>query len=232
MKKQYFFVANFKSYLTFKEEIKWCSNNVKELAILSQDNKIIICPSFVSMGLVKGIELGAQNCSNFGVGAYTGEISAESLAQLDIKYCLVGHSERRQYFNETNENLEKKIEQLFKNNIVPILCIGESHQEYLTGKTQEVLLAQLNVLKKVSKEIIIAYEPIWAIGTGLTPEVEYIDKIYNFINKLMDNKYKILYGGSVNQDLAQKLKQFTKIDGFLIGKASTSFQEFKKIVLS
>lgn len=235
MKKQLFYVANFKSYLTFDEEVKWCKDNMQDITIMGQKHNVIVCPSGVSLSLINQalketqIKLGAQDCSRFNLGAYTGEVSAESLSELNVKYCIVGHNERRQYFNDTNEIIKNKIERLFNNNIIPIICIGETIEQYKQGKTKEVLKEQLNILK--ASTIIIAYEPVWAIGSGIVPSLEYINDIYDFVNNLMDNKHKILYGGSVNQDLAKKLKKFTKIDGFLVGKASTDFQEFKKIVL-
>jgi len=236
MKSQYLYVANLKSYLTAEQEIQEFKNYVENINL--NDENIIFCPSFLSLYTINNINsinkkfiIGAQNCSQFTKGAYTGEISAESLKELNIRYCIVGHSERRQYFNETNEIISNKIELILQNNLTPILCIGETKEEFESKKTKDILTDQLSILPNPN-EVLIAYEPRWSISSGKVPDITYINEIYQFISKLLNNKTKILYGGSVNAKFAKILKQETHLDGFLIGKVSTDFQEFKNIVLS
>lgn len=236
-----YFIANWKSYLTYNQEIEWVKNNLEDLQSLK--NEIIICSSFLSLNSIKAllnnsnIKTGAQTCSQFNQGAYTGEITAQSLAQVRVSYCIVGHSERRQNFNENEISIVQKVKILVENHIVPILCIGEAHQGYDQKKSKEVLQKQLEpVLSLANGKLIIAYEPVWSIGTGITPSNEYIDHMATFIKEIIKNKnsqvkYKIVYGGSITSKTATELNKCNFIDGFLIGKASTDFQEFKKIVL-
>lgn len=235
-----YFIANWKSYLSFNQEIEWVKNNLEDLKSLK--NEIIICPSFLSLNSIKAllnnsnIKIGAQACSQFNSGAHTGEITAQSLAQVRANYCIVGHSERRQNFNENEQAIVQKVKLLVENQIVPMFCIGETKQEYEQKKSKEVLQKQLEpILNYVSGNLIIAYEPIWSIGTGIIPSNEYIEQIAAFIIDIIKNKntqvkYKIVYGGSITSKTAAELNKCNFIDGFLIGKASTDFQEFKKIV--
>lgn len=236
-----YFIANWKSYLTYNQEIEWVKNNLEDLQSLK--NEIIICPSFLSLNSIKtllnnsNIKTGAQTCSQFNPGAYTGEITAQSLAQVRVSYCIVGHSERRQNFNENEIAIVQKVKLLVENQIVPILCIGETRQEYEQKQSKEALQKQLEpVLNLAIENLIIAYEPVWSIGTGITPSNEYIEHMATFIKEIIKNKnsqvkYKIVYGGSITSKTATELNKCNLIDGFLIGKASTDFQKFKKIVL-
>lgn len=242
MKKKQIYIANWKSYLSYDSEILYLEKNFKEISSLSDENNIILCPSFVSISKINDlinnklkIKLGAQNCSNFETGAYTGEISAISLSQINCDYCIVGHSERRTLFNETDEQIYQKINNLIKNKIIPILCIGETKKDQNIEQIKEIIEKQLDMLKNEKYDLIIAYEPVWAIGTGIIPTTSHIEKICQIIENKMAEKqeinYQIIYGGSINEKTASELKRLKKISGFLIGKASTDFQEFKKIVL-
>ena len=179
--------------------------------------------------------MGLKIRSNFDLGAYTGEIPAESLSQLNCHYCIVGHSERRNLFGQTDEQINQKVKLLVKNKITPILCIGEKNKDQTQEQIEKTIEKQLDLLENENFQLIIAYEPVWAIGTGIIPTVDHIENICQTIEQIMTKKvkinYKIVYGGSINGKTALELKNLEKISGFLIGKASTDFQEFKKIVL-
>ena len=179
--------------------------------------------------------LGAQNVSQHKDGAYTGEISCTSLAELKIDFCIVGHSERRNVYNELNIDIKSKSQILIDYKIIPIFCIGETLEDKQNGKTNEVLSRQLEEGipdNSNSDNTIIAYEPIWAIGTGLTPTFEEIDKTHEFIKYYGTkfNDYKILYGGSVNAGNAKKILSLSNVDGVLIGGASLKSEEFTNII--
>ncbi len=245
----YLFVGNWKMNMHFKKAINFVKYNIDELTSLgSNKNKsIILCPSFVALpGLIDllqktNISIGAQNCSQHNKGAYTGEVSAQSLAELGCQYCIVGHSEQRKYFTETNEMVAQKVAQLCEHNIQPIICIGETKEEFESKQVYEILAKQLTPVLKALKtfktlSIIIAYEPVWSIGTGIIPEYYYLEQVFSWLTKhikkqLPDAKLQLLYGGSVNEHNITDLKQILHINGFLIGGASTDFQKLKKIVL-
>lgn len=238
-------------YFSYKQTRHWYqqySDNLKELA-RSTGNTIIICPSFENLEFLSTgfknstIGLGAQDCSMHNLGAYTGQISAQSLAEIECSYCIIGHSERRHYIHETHDHIAQKLEQLLKNSITPIICIGETKQEYDQGKTNIIIENQLNPIEKIiqkqnqSMPLYIAYEPVWSIGTGNVPDISYLETVFSHINTLISSwpnhtSIRLLYGGSVTPQTCKLLKKISSLEGFLIGKASTDFQELKKIVLS
>jgi len=190
---KYLYVANWKMNLSFDESINFCTNNNNVLQQPSNSAaKIIICPSFIALAplatLLKNspIAIGAQNCSEYASGAYTGEVSALSLAEIGVTHCIVGHSERRMYYDETTEKIINKIKLLYANNIIPIICIGETHKDFLSNQTFTTLTQQLDPILKTlpkdrQKHIIIAYEPVWSIGTGLIPTQEQLTKVFTWI---------------------------------------------------
>jgi triosephosphate isomerase len=244
---KYIYIANWKMNLSFKQSIAFCTDNAKALNDLAHDTAgIILCPSFDALANIanifntSSIAIGAQNCSEYNLGAYTGQVSAASLADINIKYCIVGHSEQRIYFHETTEQIIEKIELLFANNITPIICFGETQQDYQNKKTKIVLQDQLNpIIKTVAqhknKSTIFAYEPVWSIGTGIIPTHTELTSIFTWIadtlhQQLPHHTYHLVYGGSVSVDNITMLKQIPHIDGFLIGNASTQFEDFKKII--
>ena len=194
-------------------------NYLNELKKINTNHTLILCPTFLNIGLVDGILLGSQNVSKFDDGAYTGEISANELKSYNVKYSIVGHSERRSYQKETNEDIKGKLIKLIENDITPILCIGESKEERQNNTYKEVLKEELSILEDIDKDIIIAYEPIWSIGTGIIPTNEEIIEVFNFIKSICPND-KILYGGSANNDNIDTLKQIDLIDGYLLGGLS------------
>ena len=179
--------------------------------------------------------LGAQNVSQYDNGAYTGEISSNALNELGIDFCIVGHSERRQIFNENNNDVNLKSYKLINNDIVPIICIGETFDEKENGKTNDILAEQLaHSLPEISNSsnTIIAYEPVWAIGTGLTPTLNEINKTHEFIknhNAKFVN-YNIVYGGSVKASNAKEIISLSNVNGALIGGASLKADDFIKII--
>lgn len=248
MSKKYLYVASWKMNLSFNQSIAFCTNNKNELSSLAATHNIVLCPSFDAIASINTILkntkviVGAQNCSEQATGAYTGEVSAISLAEIGVQYCIIGHSERRMYYGETTEQIIKKIYLLYATNIVPIICIGEAHTDFLNNKTHDVLTAQLYPVieaiqqqKEKNKKIVIAYEPVWAIGTGIIPEQQQLTSVFAWLsdfahNQLHDYDIQLLYGGSVNQNNIEELKKIEPINGFLIGSASTEFEQLKNII--
>jgi triosephosphate isomerase len=191
----------------------------------------------------ENLALALQNCSAYESGAFTGEISARMIASLQLKYCIVGHSERRSYFEETDEIISDKIAQLIHYNVQPIFCIGETLQEQKVNETFNVIRKQLvRGLEKVPVEkignIVLAYEPVWAIGTGMTATKEQAAEVHKFIFQLLSEIYNpeaaaripILYGGSCNEKNAEELFYQPHIWGGLIGGASLDVNSFYKII--
>ena len=167
--------------------------------------------------------------------AYTGEVSCNALLDLNIEFCIVGHSERRQLFNETNNDVCIKSSRVIECKIVPIVCIGETLEEKENGKTNDILSEQLMdsiPISSNSDNTIIAYEPVWAIGTGLTPTLEEIYKTHEFIKNHNSKfvNYKILYGGSVKVNNVKEIISLSNVDGALIGGASLKSEDFTKII--
>ncbi len=187
---------------------------------------IILCPSTIHIPnfYLKDISLGAQNVSVNDMGPFTGEVSAYQLASYNVKYCLIGHSERRHYQKETNEEINLKIKELLKYNIVPILCIGESKEEKFNNKTKkiietEILSAIENLTSEEKNKLIIAYEPIWSIGSGVIPTNMEITEVLQVIKNILPTN-KLLYGGSVTDENINTLKKCPLIDGYLLGGLS------------
>ncbi len=232
-----------KTYLEAKEFIAK-PNKLPEL----KTKTIIGAPSLYIDTLFINNERGnvymaLQNCSSFEAGAYTGEISAKMIASLQLKYCIVGHSERRQYFGETDETIADKVSLLIQNNVSPIFCIGETLEEREKSETFNVLRRQLmrglkGTNAKDLKNVIIAYEPVWAIGTGVTASKEQAEEVHQFICHLLSEIYTpelgkqipILYGGSCNEKNAEELFNQPNIWGGLIGGASLNIENFYSIM--
>ncbi len=216
-----------------------------------QDTKVIIGVPFTHIDRIVNavdqtkIGVSAQNCSQYDSGAYTGEISASMIKAIGAQYVIVGHSERRQYFGDTAEIIGIKLEKLFKNELLPIFCCGESLDERMDEQHFEVIKSQLiNSLVKVNKDnilkTVIAYEPVWAIGTGQTATPDQAQEMHAFIRstlaelygKLVSEEISILYGGSVNAANASELFACKDIDGGLVGGASLKIEDFKTIIKS
>jgi len=231
-----FFIANWK----LNGDFKFIDQFIDDLKTPKDNSKcVVICPTSIHLDYLRrkknNFYVGAQNVSEHEEGAYTGEISCNALSDLSIDFCIIGHSERRQLFNETNTDVSLKSSRVIEYKIVPIVCIGETLQEKENGKTNDVLSTQLEEsipLSSSSENTIIAYEPVWAIGTGLTPSLEEINKTHEFIknhnSKFAD--YKILYGGSVRANNAKEIVSLLNVDGALIGGASLKSDDFTKII--
>ncbi|MCL4360870.1 triose-phosphate isomerase [Candidatus Dependentiae bacterium] len=242
-------VLNWKMEKSHLEEILWCKENKEELIKLSTNNHFfILCPSFTSLQTIKEIfdkseiEIGAQNCSQYLLGSHTGQVSAKSLKEIGCLYCIIGHSETRTELNENYYQIAKKTKALISQHINPIICIGETREEKDKNLTLDALAQQLEpivqeIINLNVKEIIFAYEPVWAIGSGNTPLASEIYEITKWVKMylkvtLPEVKTKVLYGGSISSRNIDELKNIFDLDGFLIGKASLDIQEIKKIVTS
>ena len=226
-------------------------NFIQELTPLVKDTKndVVLCVPYIdlfySLLHVQGtnIKIGAQNMHWEEKGAYTGEVSAPMLKSIGVEYVIIGHSERRQYFNETDETVNKKIKTAFENELKPIVCVGETLEQKEEGKTQEIITTQVKLAldgltPEQVKNTIIAYEPIWAIGTGKTATSEDANNSIKEIRKKIEEIYGkdiaesviIQYGGSVKSTNAKELFETSDIDGGLVGGASLKPEEFAKIV--
>ena len=198
---------------------------INSLRKVPTEDQLIVCPGFLNISSVpEGFDLGAQNVSCEGPGAYTGEVSASQLKSYGVRYCIVGHSERRDYQRESYEEIHKKIQRLFESGITPILCVGETKEERENNQVNEVLMKELSTaISELSEEekskMIIAYEPIWSIGTGIIPTNEQIIEVFQFIKLLLPHT-KVLYGGSANEENIEYLRQISEIDGYLLGGLS------------
>ena len=211
--------------------------------------EVILCVPYIDLfysllaAQQTNIKIGAQNMHFEDKGAYTGEISGEMLEAIRVEYVIIGHSERRQYFNETDESVNKKIKSALNHNLKPIVCVGETLEQKEMGKAEEIITNQvkkaLDGLEPKSLEnVIIAYEPIWAIGTGKTATKEDANNSIKAIRKEIEKNYGenvaeniiILYGGSVNKDNAKELFNMSDIDGGLVGGASLKLDDFEKII--
>lgn len=229
-------------------ESTYLVNEIKE-SHLREDVEVVVAVPFTSLTEVKKaiegtrIKLAAQNMHWEGQGAYTGEISPLMLKEIGIDYCIIGHSERRQYFNETDETVNKKAIAALSYSIKPIICVGETLEQ--REKNEEEKVVEEQILKAFEgieegqiKDIVIAYEPVWAIGTGRTASSEDANKMCGFIRKIIGYKYgekaaktiRIQYGGSVKPTNIKELMDMDHIDGALVGGASLVADDFVKIV--
>lgn len=214
------------------------------------DAEVILCPPFISLAavskLLKGnnrILVGAQNCHQAESGAFTGSISADMIADTGAQYVIIGHSERRQYAHENNELVAEKINVVLKNNLTPIFCFGETQVERKSGEYTKVIPDQVSeALFQLSEfdfsKVILAYEPVWAIGTGESASPAQANEIHKMVRTQIENKYgkavaeksRILYGGSVKPNNAQELFAQPDIDGGLIGGAALDTRSFIEII--
>ncbi len=241
--------GNWKMNKDIHETAELVRSLADRLKDLRDEVDVIVCPSFASLVVAQSllqntrIKLGAQNVSSFGDGAYTGEVSAKMLLAAGCSYVIVGHSERRQYFHESDDLINTKALKALESGLIPIICVGETLQEREGGITDRVITTQMKgVLKGLSTDqlnkVIIAYEPVWAIGTGKTATPDQANQVHKLIRKLVAQIYSwaeaekiiILYGGSVNPQNAHALFHEPDIDGGLIGGASLKADSFLPIV--
>ncbi|MCK9582627.1 MAG: triose-phosphate isomerase [Endomicrobiales bacterium] len=240
--------GNWKMFKNVKESVELV-NGLKTALADVKNREILVCPSFTALTSVfdviknSNIKLGAQNLFWESKGAFTGEVSPGMIAEVGCSYVLIGHSERRQFFGETDATVNKKIFAVFALGLKPIVCVGETLQERESDKTLEVLKRQLtNGLAGLSAEqakmIVVAYEPVWAIGTGKTATTQQAQDAHAFIRKVYEEMYgkdaaaltRILYGGSVKPDNIAELMKQPDVDGGLVGGASLDVNSFTKIV--
>lgn len=239
--------GNWKMHNTVEEAVKLIKELKDEVA--KTDVKVVVCCPFTVLSQVKkeiegtNIKLGAQNMHWEDQGAFTGEISADMLRDLGVEYVIIGHSERRQYFNETDETVNKKMTKALEKGLIPILCVGETLEEREANKTFEIVKNQVlkaldNLPAEKVKNIVVAYEPIWAIGTGKTASPEDANTVIAYIREVLKDKYgddiseliPIQYGGSVKPSNATEIMNQEDIDGALVGGASLKAEDFLGIV--
>jgi triosephosphate isomerase len=235
-------IGNWKMNMNSTSAVSFAVELEKFLSDYPINTNVIIAPPYTLLHILKEkfnkFKLAAQDCSEHNNGAYTGEISSAMLKDIGCKYVILGHSERRQYHNETSDLVAKKAAKVIENNLIPIICVGETLQEREAGKTTEVLAEQVmkSVWDRKTHKIIVAYEPVWAIGTGLVPTENDISQAVNVILKQLsklnsfENNAVILYGGSVKPANCKAIMQCSQISGLLIGGASLDVSEFIKIV--
>lgn len=244
-------IANWKMKLSFNNSIKLAEQYKDKFSGFNSDVEVVVCPDFVALNGVKNVfkrsvlGLGAQNISAYSKGAFTGDIPGQSLSEVGCNYTIIGHSERRNIFKESNEDVNKKLKLAIENDLIPVLCIGENIKCREDGEVKEFLKSQLDSAfsgidfndEQCCKEIIIAYEPIWAIGTGNIIKKDDIVEINTYIksvlqgffgDKKLENKFKVIYGGSVDSENAVNF--IDELDGFLVGGSSLDANEFFKIV--
>jgi len=234
-------IANWKMNKTIKESIYFIEE-FKKKDLQNLKSKIILCPSFTSLKIlekhVSGIEveLGAQNVHQNIKGAFTGEISVEMLKEIECEWVILGHSERRQYFLEEDVIINDKMNTVIENDLKPILCIGENESQRNNNETFEILKSQLTTALSnisLSSKILIAYEPVWAIGTGLSASCNQIDEVVNWISQFLLQEFSlkvpILYGGSVSTVNCESILSLENVSGFLIGTSSLDVSEFSRI---
>jgi len=238
-------IANFKMNPSSIEEAKQLLELYKQEGKKNQNVDLIVAPPFLYLSIAKqfNLELAAQNCFYEDQGAFTGEISPLMLKDLGVHYVIIGHSERRQ-LGETNEMISKKIQAVLRNHLIPILCVGETQQERKEGKTQEVLKIQLEQALLPNKDyllqaekIFIAYEPVWAIGTGDFCDPREASETMEFIKNVIVSHFDIrisnlimIYGGSVDSKNIDNFLKQVEINGVLVGGASIKKEELVKIL--
>lgn len=243
--------GNWKMNNTFEE----AENLITDVATAIDENKfkcdVVVCPPALFLEVatdvadVADLFVGAQNVSDKESGAYTGEIAAGMLESLEVDYCIIGHSERRKYFGETDEVLAEKANRLLDHGICPIYCCGEVLEERENKTHFDVVRQQLkngvfHLTDDEFSNVVIAYEPVWAIGTGVTASSDQAQEMHSFIRNLIADNYNqeiadnttILYGGSCNSGNAKELFSNKDVDGGLIGGASLKADEFMKIAAS
>ena len=242
--------ANWKMYKTPSQANDFVSSFLPLIQNHARD-QIVLCPPFIDIPAVVAaahgsqVQVGGQNMYWQEEGAFTGEISAAMLVAAGCSHVILGHSERRQFFNETDHTVNRKLHAALKQKLTPIVCVGEVLAEREAGKTEQILLQQTalalaEIAPEMAPPIVIAYEPVWAIGTGKTATPEMAVEAHQIIrgqvarslSPQVANRIRILYGGSVKPENAASLLNQEEIDGALVGGASLDPQSFAKIVLS
>ena len=237
-------VANWKMNPASRKEAKSLFDKIKK-GVKGAKAEVVVCPPFVYLNLFKGLALGGQNVHFEEKGAFTGEISFTMLKDLKVEYVIIGHSERRKYFSETDESINKKIRKVLSAGLKPILCIGETKEEWEQNKKSEILEKQItkdlkNISREDARKIAIAYEPVWAIGTGNNCSIDETMSSILLIRKIISKLYnretadniRILYGGSVKSENSGAYIKDAWANGLLVGGLSLNSEEFVKIAKS
>lgn len=249
MSRKILIAGNWKMNKTATEAVELAKPIIEAIGN-QNDIDVLMCPPFTSISAVSElignstVRVGAQNMSDKASGAYTGEISAAMLRDLQVSYVILGHSERRSYYGETDAFINRKVLACLENNLKPVLCVGETLEEREAGKVEEVIKTQLvgglaNVPADKAESVVIAYEPVWAIGTGKTATPEQAQDVHAFIRKELigllgqvGNAIRILYGGSMKPANADELLAKPDIDGGLIGGAALVAKDFLALIES
>ena len=233
--------ANWKMYLNENESVDFIKKMNQEEDSFSNSN-VIVFPSHTCINQVQknltsnNIKIGMQDCDIHTSGAYTGSVSINSITTVD--YCIVGHSERRLIYNDSDSIVQDKLQTVFNHNVSAILCVGETKEEKDNNQIHSVIDKQLSILPEdLKNNLTIAYEPVWSIGSGDLPSNEYIEEVLSYIKNKLKSLYSdeiaekviLLYGGSVDENSVNRLLEVKLIDGFLIGSASANFESFKAI---
>jgi triosephosphate isomerase (TIM) len=239
MMRKVIIAGNWKMYKTQSEASEFLMEFISKIDDAPENREVVLCVPFTDLAIVSKslhgnrIRLGAQNVHWQECGAYTGEISANMLTEVGVRYVIVGHSERRQYFGETDETVNLRLKAAQSSGLIPILCVGETKHQRDAGETERVIINQLkNGLIGVAQDkLVIAYEPIWAIGTGETCESAEADRVIGVIRQQLTNEnVTIQYGGSVKSSNINEIMAQPQIDGVLVGGASLAADDFAGIV--
>jgi triosephosphate isomerase (TIM) len=231
--------GNWKMYKTQGEAAEFLMEFIPQIDNAPESREVVLCVPFTDLGIVNKslhgnrIRLGAQNVHWENEGAYTGEISANMLTEMGVRYVIVGHSERRQFFGETDETVNLRLKAAQQSGLIPILCVGETKQQRDAGETERIIFSQLqkDLIDIDLNRLVIAYEPIWAIGTGETCEVVEANRVIKAIRSQLTNSHvPIQYGGSVKPSNIDEIMAQPEIDGVLVGGASLAATDFARIV--
>ncbi|WP_293340984.1 triose-phosphate isomerase [Microcoleus sp. CAWBG58] len=231
--------GNWKMYKTRAESLEFLQGFMSCLTETPEEREVVLCVPFTDLSVLSKnlhgsrIRLGAQNVHWQESGAYTGEISGQMLTELGVRYVIIGHSERRQYFGETDETVNLRLKAAQKSGLIPILCVGETKQQRDAGETEAHIFSQLaqDLVGVDQDNLVIAYEPIWAIGTGDTCESKEANRVIGLIrSKLTNPDVPIQYGGSVKGENIDEVMAMPEIDGVLVGGASLEAASFDRIV--
>lgn len=230
--------GNWKMHKTQADSLEFLQEFMDYLSEIPDDRELIICAPFTTLSTLSKnlhgsrIRVGAQNIHWASAGAYTGEISGAMLTELGVRYVIVGHSERREFFGETDHTVNLRLQAAQRSGLTPILCVGENKQQRMDGETEAVITHQLthDLVEVDQHNLIVAYEPIWAIGTGETCEAKEANRVVGLIrDHLSDRTVPIQYGGSVKSNNIDEIMAQPEIDGALVGGASLTPEEFARI---
>jgi triosephosphate isomerase (TIM) len=231
--------GNWKMHKTQAESLEFMQDFLPTLETTPEEREVVLCVPFTDLAILSQslhgsrIHLGAQNMHWQSNGAYTGEISGPMLAELGVRYVIIGHSERRQYFGETDQTVNLRLRAAQTQGFMPILCVGESKEQRRAGQTESHIFNQLqqDLIEIDQTQLVIAYEPIWAIGTGETCQAEEANRVVGLIrSRLTHPQVTIQYGGSVNAENIDQIMAQPEVDGVLVGGASLEGNSFGRIV--